>query len=366
MKDEIVLKFNSYWTDGSKLFFSAIEFNGLFCMDLKDNSVEYVKFFDKDDFRVTYLHYAPAIRYNDSLIFLPYRKNHISVVDCNTYEERTVLIKEDAKGCAIIDSVVKENLAWLFSMYGEVFIFDLEKEKIVKQIKIKHPFGENNVWWHVCEEKQVAWGIIMYTNYIIKFDLLNEVYEIINIPDDNISLVRLTAGNESLYFALEDGADIVEWNIKKNTVHRHSMYNKNGKIDRKSARYRSLLFLEEKGIIVIPDLQDKAIYFFDINSKKVKTIEDFSEEVLFEEGSEKFYFSLAVGIADEIWFLPEYKNSQLLRYNVHTDKMHANKIAINRTNICGGKNGFARIFKENTMNYEDNKWYSLENFIEII
>lgn len=366
MKDEVLLKFRACWTDGSKIFFSAVEFNGLFCMDLDNNSVEYVKSFDKSALYTTYLHLAPFVRYGNKLVLFPSADNHISVIDCNTYKENTILINKNTKKNVFIATTVKEKFAWAFSAQGEILVFDIEKEEVIKQFVIRHSYANNPVLWHICEKTQMAWGVITNTNHIIRFNLTDEYYEIISMPDDSIHLSRLVVVGESLFCAQEDNADIIEWNLRENTVKRYGMYNKSGRIERKIPSYGKLLYIEEKGIIILTGLQDKAIYLLDINSKVVTAIEDFPEGfVLKKDGCGTLYFCEETRVGDEVWFLPEQGNG-VLRYNIYSDEMSANKVAIDRESIMGEQYGFTDLYRGNVICLEDGNLYSLDGFLKMI
>jgi hypothetical protein len=103
------LHFMDAYQDGIYRYFSAIDCNGLFRMQIGKESAEFLCFFPDEDLNQKYLH-RRVFFYKSKLYFTPYRGRGISVYDLSTNEMRFYPILDGKAGvCYLSQAHLIEN-----------------------------------------------------------------------------------------------------------------------------------------------------------------------------------------------------------------------------------------------------------------
>jgi hypothetical protein len=136
--NERKLKFVDCVLINDKIWFSALNINGLFCADYKTGKAKFIGHFPSEypigDKMGVWL-YWPVQHYNNKLIFGPANANDIIVYDIKINEfikhELRSVSREDVVYCKFNSSILFENYIYFIpSLYPSIVRFDIETSEI--------------------------------------------------------------------------------------------------------------------------------------------------------------------------------------------------------------------------------------------
>ena len=189
------------------LYFSHLQFNGLFRMRLDTEEMTFIGSFDEVPESRASIH-RKCLVYDRWLIFIPHNFNKVHFINADTLEQKTVTVAEDNGKVMIADAVI-----WKDSLY----ILPARKEQPVviihlNDLCVEYPKAFNDWIGTSVPDSPHKSGILAtgaelfddciflglyYQNTIIKYDLKSESGSLVDTGIENI--MGVFAGNSCLW-----------------------------------------------------------------------------------------------------------------------------------------------------------------------
>lgn len=168
------------------LFFSAMQYNGLFRINLSNGEISFVNSFIEVPLDKTVLHRLCLV-YDRWLVFIPQNFNKIHLVNTDTLEQKTITVTDGSSNLMIADAFIMENLLYILpaKKTQPALIIHMEDLKV-------EPIKAFNEWFG------------------------NEAP---NSPNKNGVIVAKTAlFNDSIYMGLYDQNRVLKYDLKSETI----------------------------------------------------------------------------------------------------------------------------------------------------
>ena len=172
----------SAYHDGESLWFTAVEYNALYRMFLKNSKLEYIGSFPNERFLQWRL-YTSVHMYNNKLYFIPGSAREIGIYDMETREFSKVSIGIEEKDNDVSDIRYAKKFASAFFVddvlimlpccYNQVVSYDLKSGVIRKDSSLYEGLWEKYAETINCSEKAfyVCWNAKKIDKYKVVFDL---------------------------------------------------------------------------------------------------------------------------------------------------------------------------------------------------
>ncbi len=279
------------------LWFSNNISNGLFRMDIVSKITEFVGYFP-DEEPGTYFMHKRCFSYGKRLVFVPALCRSISVYDTDDKSFRSIKLKNDIEGEAILDAVMIKNNVYIFPRNQfcipvKLDVENLELDEIVgfdKEIDryIKHDDPEK--FYRTCVFGDDIYFPIKGTEIIARWNVSTLDFQVFNTGDKGIINI-LVKDNKCFYTIRERyGLRSLDLNTLKITDICCERLN-----DRGENMYGCLF--DFKGMIVAAPSFGEYIHIYD--DKKMICEYIFDDDV---KDQYKFFKYACVG--EEAWLLP--------------------------------------------------------------
>lgn len=208
MVNDLPLGFEDCVIEGNKIWFSAVDFNGIFVGDLDTGVAELLDIFP-DEPLLKYWLYIRVIKKESKLVFFPYTADKVVIYDLD--EKRfTDFIKlphrEDgnfnvnAKAKNVIDC---GDIIYIFGMGLTVYEFYWNDKKIMINEKLslnipKKDFSDN----YILDKENVIIPVFG-TNMVCKFNLLTQEVQTYSIGHQNYKIIGCESVDEQYWFCGE-------------------------------------------------------------------------------------------------------------------------------------------------------------------
>lgn len=172
----------SAYHDGESLWFTAVEYNALYRMFLKNSKLEYIGSFPNERFLQWRL-YTSVHMYNNKLYFIPGSAREIGVYDMAAMEFSKISIGIEEKENDVSDIryakkfasafIVDDVLIMLPCCYNQVVSYDLKSGLIKKDSSLYEGLWEKYADTINCPEEAfyVCWNVKKIDKYKVVFDL---------------------------------------------------------------------------------------------------------------------------------------------------------------------------------------------------
>lgn len=253
---------------GEDLFFSARNFNGLFCMEKDRTEAEFIGHFPEEVVWQKNLH-SQVISINDKLYFIPFQGTGVSIFDIKSKEFFYVNIEdkqpvEISKAFVVGDDIfmVPLNLKKPFILFHTVSnAYEMKRElqqKILKQFSGKQEIRFGG--YGSCAVGQKIYLAVSGTNRIISLDLDSQQVNIYKLPIE-YKLRNIYYDRGKLYFTLSDQYKIICWDID---TENHYEYIIENRLEDTYHPYLTVLRWKER-LLLLPDQTDK---IWELNEEK--------------------------------------------------------------------------------------------------
>ena len=199
------LYFYDYVNSKDKMYFSAINYNGLFEYSYDTLKTRLLTVFDKDEVGELFLH-SRILKYNSSLWLIPNNSKYIYEYNlCDETLSSYSFLKKGMKGnrsfflnCEILDGKL-----YLFPCrYEGILVFDLEMKKVEKIIKLDDSWVDSSGLYSFKGGK-------IHENKLYIANMNKDMYEIIDLVTENRKKVYLEERYGGITHLLICGKEII-------------------------------------------------------------------------------------------------------------------------------------------------------------
>ena len=333
----IYLGCNGVIAEDNNVWFSNINFNGLFKVDLNSGFVELIhKFRNLEvDKKLAHRH---VFKEKSELIFMPWFDNKIIIYDLETQTESIVEVPmENGESEFLGNAFRTDGVIWLFPGYSKnkVFCYDIEKKCLMvheklSQVILRMTEGENVYLQYKNHEKYVTM-CIPNKNIICNINLDTLKNQIIKIDNNAIEIIFAVYDGKDYWFIGRNNANIYQWNPQYDVWTEYYAGN-NKKTDSWGEVFYTEHVFYDKGIIM-PSFY--ATNITKVNKEKRIVEKAFDYPIDFKIIKERVngpVFVEAVRYGKEICFIP-YRGSQIVCYDWKKEKVRGIELAISEENI---------------------------------
>lgn len=204
------------------LWFSALEWNGFYRMNMETSDIEFLGIFDHEDIFASKLYYQTLL-YCKYIFFVPWFSDYLTCLNIETMKIKYWKLPQN-----IIELEAKFRVAYLqdtkiimFPMFGNIVsIFDIEKEEYInKEINVSRDqkFGRmNGDFMQGCNIKNKLYLPSMFRNCILEYDLKNDSYRWVQLLEDGEMVVGITRYSEEELLFLSWKGDVWKYNLNDN------------------------------------------------------------------------------------------------------------------------------------------------------
>ncbi|EOS79044.1 hypothetical protein C817_03112 [Dorea sp. 5-2] len=201
------------------LWFSALEWNGFYRINMKSNDTEFLGIFDHADVFASKIYYQTLL-YHKYIFFIPWFSDYLARLDTETMKMKYWKLPQN-----ILELEAKFRAAYLqgteiimFPMFGNIVsVFDIEKEEYVnKKIEIcrDQKFGKTNGdFMQGCRIKSKVYLPSMFRNCILEYDLRIHTYRWIKLLENRETVVGITKYSETELLFLSWKGDIWKYDL---------------------------------------------------------------------------------------------------------------------------------------------------------
>lgn len=245
---------------GESLFFSARNFNGLFCAEKGRAVAEFIGHFPEEVIWKKNLH-NQIISINDKLYFIPFQGTGISIFDTVSREFSYINLGEKlpveiSKAFVNGDDIfmVPLDLKKPFIVFHTVsntyeVKWELQK-KILKQFSRKQEIRFGG--YGSCAKEQKIYLTICDTNAVLSLDLNSQQIDIYKLPAE-YKLRNIYYDRGKFYFTLSDQCKIICWDIDTENYFEYIIENRLNDIFHP---YMTVLRWRER-LLLLPDQTDR-------------------------------------------------------------------------------------------------------------
>lgn len=268
-----ILFFESCVKIENDIWFSSVNYNGLYRYNLIEKKVERIADFPNENMWLECLHYKVCL-YNHFLIFVPHLANNISIFDTVQRSFKQIAIpylgKEfDVDGKFLEGVVYKDNLYVIGCHYPGILKVDLKTYKIeIVYCDSEKPrdfdgiyFGNNTA---VC--KNLLYIPVVYKNAILIYDMDCDKASQLKIGKPDNQYIRIINDDSRFYLVTKNSNHIVIWDKDKNNCKEietnfRTIYN--DVLTCSSEKYIWVISVVSDEIYKI-DKRDDTLYYFDL------------------------------------------------------------------------------------------------------
>lgn len=189
-------RFNAAAKYGSDIYFSNYQYNALYVLKGESNKPEYICKFPNEEFDVLMLHKS-CIRVENILCFIPENAVNIHIYNLETGKMSAIYIKRykfDVKAISEMILYGNQLIAFPVNYKEPIRIIDVDTFELKEDWSLSVWFEENieNIenregiqFTRIARHKDIFWTTVYNTNKLLKMDLLNKQYQIIETPIKN-------------------------------------------------------------------------------------------------------------------------------------------------------------------------------------
>lgn len=276
------LKTYSAVRQGEYLWFSNNVFNGLFRMNLITKQIQFVDFFPEESIYL-YSAHKKCISYNNKLVFLPARANHIHVYDLVLEKFYTILIEGEKKDI-VADAVLVDKYIYILPFYKGCDMWKLDMETL--QLTRVKEFAKQ------CNS--------------------------VGTLEDNLLLARCSLWENKIFFGFYNTDIIASWDLETETLNTYA------------TGVDNIFFgFVEKGKCWIVTENASEIWMYDFQNKPVR----YSTDVLqpYKDDSIKRHYIQIINFQGKIYALPAFADC-IVRFekDKFVEEMYIDEEKINR------------------------------------
>lgn len=299
-EDERTLYFSAGTIVEDELWFSTNNFNGLFKMDLKSNTIRYVTQFSLESKTQVELH-SDMVAAGEYLYFIPSNGKYITVVNKQSGHMKYFEIRQGNVKLKFCSAYIKGEQLWVFpNRYNAIVKINLITEEI-------EYFEE---WYHELKQKigsicdigfegkeivdETVWLTCPHTNIILSFDLNTQNYMIHNVGAVGNRYSDLLYDGKQFWIINTNKQCITLWNIKDNLTQNINILDQSGNkvIPKKMALINNYIWgvVDNDKKIFRISLDNNHVEWLSINEDEYRLIESRRYGNNFIEMCEKDYF----------------------------------------------------------------------------
>lgn len=249
------------------IWFSNVNFNGLFKTNMKDYSTEFVTYFPGEIMEQKSMH-GKTVVYGECIIFVPMRGKNIHIYNTVNKDMTSLDITKykKSKRHFSFETILFGSVLYIFPVDSAAIKLDLEKMTIAEVGELSNeyyeylPNGKNFVIWKAVFDGEKAYFPQYNGNHILVWDVKNDSYEVMEINIHNLFALQksetglwlFTGENSKLYLYEQKNGEIKEYFIDTDGIPGEQRYF-NRVIEVKSKVYllpdkgKSILTLNEEG-----------------------------------------------------------------------------------------------------------------------
>lgn len=236
----INISFDAGVVVGNKLFLSEKQFNALLEIELDTGEVRYVGCFSKEKEICTDLH-RKALKYENSIIFIPQRAKYIALFNLDSYEISFVDIQRKNRIKTLFsDCFIDNGTLWLFPAVIEQSLLkiDLKTKEIMEEKNFNQKLCDVDVIeakemiTKVCKVRDQVYFVILNTSKVVCYDTKTQEVFINKTKIQRVNTIfsvgkELWVSNQSgyeIYLYNPDtrsatGNEIITWDVKRGSNH---------------------------------------------------------------------------------------------------------------------------------------------------
>lgn len=284
---------------GKYIWFSNISFNGLFRMNIYDDSIEYIGSFPGESILQFGLHKKCFLHHN-SLFFLPARSKYLHIFNLYSHEFESILMESDDSE-KIADAVMTDESIYMFSLHSKrCYRLDLRELRISQVSEFeceieKCGFMPANTFITRCSMsgKSKICFALYDTDILAEWDFIENKLDFFHTGIEHIFSAHVI--NNKIWIITREENNIYCCEFGGNPQRYSSSASMNGG---KNCRFYSQLIEFQKDVYGIPAFSNEIVclrneYFMNI-SGDTWSLTDQSVPAFFS----------AIGVKGKLWLLP--------------------------------------------------------------
>lgn len=215
MEKETPLLFENSYVNEDDIWFSAMDFNGLFKANLLTGQVQFMGCFPKESSLKRRLHFGKTICVDECLYFIPWGSSHLHVYD----------MREQCFFAYEIEGEAQHKYSSAIEANDAVYFFPAEAEKVLKfsyktkQIEYLDPNGASRdlqkiyrYQLNVMREDEYVFFSLKNDNVVMMFHADTETFRLVRVGDAKERFLILAKKDNIVYLKVLNQPEIVLWN----------------------------------------------------------------------------------------------------------------------------------------------------------
>lgn len=310
------ISFEDAYIDGEKIWFSASNLNGLFCIDKKSGETEFKGVFPGEN--IDGVRLFSKVAYADKkLYFIPFYASCIMEYEIDSEKFIRIEIEENiGPGKFLSYSIYGDYIYFIPRAFGSVLRYNFKKKNLEVMyewdLKIRESEPKEDVLFAGVVQKDGKLYCPMYhRNIMFKFDLISENAEYFELGEEKDMFMSIQYDGEMFWLIPKNRDRIVYWDEDKNEINYIGDYPKDFKFLNERGPFLKS-FLKDEMLWILPCFSD-SILIINTKSKKMKAIK-FQEGNLDSEIKKEMFWEFG-GIADygeDVIIFPINRDSALI------------------------------------------------------
>ncbi len=193
---------------GDMCWFSAMNYNGLYCLNRMNGRLSFMGGFPEEDLNIYEMHFD-IVEYKMKLFFIPFNGSHVSVYDIAEKEMRTVRLPQGQVRGKFVKGIKKDEYLYLMpGRYEQIVRINMETEKITKLFKLSVYDAGRNEDGYFSDAGSVMDGDNIYfpmadTGFIMKMNLNTGEIDKIDLSS-HVRKIQSLCSNDGVFWILDD------------------------------------------------------------------------------------------------------------------------------------------------------------------
>lgn len=183
------------WTavyTGDKVWFSNYSYNGLFCMNSKDFTIEFIDFFPDEKIDVVCCH-RRALSYNDLIIFSPWHGHNLHIYSTTTNKFVTIPVKKKISESVADMFIIGDKLyVFRYDITLPIMIVDLITFEVMEDSSFNEECKKEGITSGLSSENVIyrdgkAWFVIREREDLYSWDIQEKKLDIYTVPGKHLN-----------------------------------------------------------------------------------------------------------------------------------------------------------------------------------
>ncbi len=351
------------WADGY-FYFSNLNYNSLFMLDVKSGKVKFVTFFPEEKKSKGYLH-KKCMRYNDSILFIPDRGEHVHIYVPETKEMAAVKIERfENQEIIFSEAVLKENILIIFpAVQGQpitrICLDDyscVQDWSFVSWCKENVHTEETIMFGRVIDKDGFVWMAVNGSNQVVCVNLDKDA-DFYLYSLGNVDLFAIFRAKTGFWLVQRKGRTILHWDETAGIVEHYSADEENAC----SARYFNYIFDTDFGIYAVPAFAG-SIQKLALGTREFHKVFELPNN-LEKRGLHPCFFGVEQK-DNNLWLFP-YGFYQMMIFDMSEDRLYI--FHIDDEKLYYAKEPYLSVFQEKYKNRvaQENDEFDLADFLDI-